>query len=170
MKVLRKIFAAGAVMMALAWTALPAARAAEKDIVDTAIAAGQFKTLVKLVQEAGLVDALRGEGPFTVFAPTDQAFAKLPKAQVDALLSDKEALKQVLLYHVVSGKVTSDQVVKLKKAKTLQGAEVKISTARGKVRINNATVVKADIMCTNGVIHVIDTVILPPKQVQKKGY
>jgi uncharacterized surface protein with fasciclin (FAS1) repeats len=170
MKVLRKLVAAGAVTMALATLVMPAARAAEKDIVDTAIAAGQFNTLVKLVQEAGLVDALRGEGPFTVFAPTDQAFAKLPKAQVDALLKDKEALKQVLLYHVVSGKVTSDQVVKLKSAKTLQGAEVKISTARGKVRINKANVVKADIMCTNGVIHVIDTVILPPKQTQKKSY
>jgi uncharacterized surface protein with fasciclin (FAS1) repeats len=170
MKVLRKLVAAGAVTMALATLVMPAARAAEKDIVDTAIAAGQFNTLVKLVQEAGLVDALRGEGPFTVFAPTDQAFAKLPKAQVDALLKDKEALRQVLLYHVVSGKVTSDQVVKLKTAKTLQGAEVKISTARGKVRINKANVVKADIMCTNGVIHVIDSVILPPKQAQKKGY
>jgi hypothetical protein len=98
---------------------------AEKDIVDTAIAAGQFKTLVKLVQEADLVDALRGEGPFTVFAPTDEAFAKLPKKQVDALLKDKEALRQVLLYHVVQGKVMSSDVVKLRTAKTLQGQNIR---------------------------------------------
>ncbi|MGC8785350.1 MAG: fasciclin domain-containing protein [Armatimonadota bacterium] len=144
-----------------------AARAAEKDIVDTAIAAGNFKTLVKLVQEAGLVDALRENGPFTVFAPTDQAFAKLPKAQVEALLKDKEALRQVLLYHVVSGKVTSDQVAHLKSAKTLQGSDIRINASKGKVKINQASVVKADIECSNGVIHVIDRVILPPKQSKK---
>lgn len=136
---------------------------AQKDIVDTAVGAGQFKTLVKLVQEADLVDALRGEGPFTVFAPTDAAFSKLPKAQVEALLKDKEALRQVLLYHVVPGKVMSKDVVKLKSAKTLQGAEVKIRVQNKTVRINDARVVKADIECTNGVIHVIDKVILPPK-------
>ncbi|MFN4032391.1 MAG: fasciclin domain-containing protein [Fimbriimonadales bacterium] len=139
-------------------------RAERKDIVDTAIAAGQFKTLVKLVQEADLVDALRGEGPFTVFAPTDAAFAKLPKAQVDALLKDKEALKQVLLYHVVSGKVMSKDVVKLRSAKTLQGQNVNIRVQNKVVRINDARVVRADIECSNGVIHVIDKVILPPNR------
>ncbi len=139
-------------------------RAERKDIVDTAVAAGQFKTLVKLVQEADLVDALRGEGPFTVFAPTDAAFAKLPKAQVDALLKDKEALKQVLLYHVVSGKVMSKDVVKLRSAKTLQGQNVNIRVQNKVVRINDARVVRADIECSNGVIHVIDKVILPPNR------
>lgn len=134
----------------------------KKDIVDTAIGAGQFKTLVSLVQAAGLVDALRSEGPFTVFAPTDAAFAKVPKATLNALGKDKEALKQVLLYHVVSGKVTSGQVVKVNKAKTLQGSDVKVKVSGKNVMINNAKVVKADIECTNGVIHVIDTVILPP--------
>lgn len=171
MKFWRRLHLVGAVALAFGWLFTSTARAAEKDIVDTAIAAGNFKTLVKLVQEAGLVDALRGEGPFTVFAPTDQAFAKLPKAQVEALLRDKEALRQVLLYHVVSGRVTSDQVANLRSAKTLQGGEIRISTSGGKVRINRANVIKADIQCTNGVIHVIDTVILPPKQAPaKKSY
>lgn len=137
---------------------------AEKDIVDTAVGAGQFKTLVKLVQEAGLVDALRGEGPFTVFAPTDEAFAKLPKSQVDALLKDKEALRRVLLYHVVQGKVMSSDVVKLRTAKTLQGQNINIRVRNNTVQINDAKVVKADIVCSNGVIHVIDKVILPPNR------
>ncbi|MFN3689609.1 MAG: fasciclin domain-containing protein [Fimbriimonadales bacterium] len=137
---------------------------AEKDIVDTAIEAGQFKTLVKLVQEADLVEALRGKGPFTVFAPTDEAFAKLPKAQVDALLKDKEALRQVLLYHVVSGKVMSKDVVKMRSAKTLQGQKITIRVQGKTVRINDAKVVKADIECSNGVIHVLDKVILPPNR------
>lgn len=137
---------------------------AEKDIVDTAIAAGQFKTLVKLVQEAGLVDALRGKGPFTVFAPTDEAFAKLPKSQVEALLKDKEALRRVLLYHVVSGKVMASDVTKLRSAKTLQGQNIRIRVRNNTVNINDAKVVKADIVCTNGVIHVIDKVILPPNR------
>lgn len=158
---------AGMVVLAVASVFTTGARAQQRDIVDTAIAAGSFNTLVQLVQEAGLVAALRGKGPFTVFAPTDQAFAKLPKATVDALLQDKEALKQVLLYHVVSGKVMSKDAAKLKKAKTLQGSEIKIKAARNKVQINNANVVKADIECSNGVIHVIDTVILPPKQTKK---
>ena len=137
---------------------------AEKDIVDTAVGAGQFKTLVKLVQEADLVDALRGEGPFTVFAPTDEAFAKLPKKQVDALLKDKEALRRVLLYHVVQGKVMSSDVVKLRTAKTLQGQNINIRVRNNVVRINDAKVIKADIVCSNGVIHVIDKVILPPNR------
>jgi len=137
---------------------------AEKDIVDTAVGAGQFKTLVKLVQEADLVDALRGEGPFTVFAPTDEAFAKLPKSQVDALLKDKEALRRVLLYHVVQGKVMASDVTKMRSAKTLQGQNINIRVRNNVVRINDAKVVKADIVCSNGVIHVIDKVILPPNR------
>jgi uncharacterized surface protein with fasciclin (FAS1) repeats len=152
---------------ALAWAFIgysAMSQKAEKDIVDTAISAGQFKTLVKLVQEAELVDALRGEGPFTVFAPTDEAFAKLPKSQVDALLKDKQALRQVLLYHVVQGKVMSSDVVKIRSAKTLQGQDIRIRVRNNTVRINGAKVVKADIVCTNGVIHVIDKVILPPNR------
>ena len=137
---------------------------AEKDIVDTAVGAGQFNTLVKLVQEADLVDALRGEGPFTVFAPTDEAFAKLPKSQVDALLKDKEALRRVLLYHVVQGKVMASDVTKMRSAKTLQGQNINIRVRNNVVRINDAKVIKADIVCTNGVIHVIDKVILPPNR------
>lgn len=130
------------------------------DIVDTAVKAGSFNTLVAAVKAAGLVDTLKGEGPFTVFAPTDEAFAKLPADALKALLADKQALRKVLLYHVVSGKVTADQVVKMTSAPTAQGSNVMIDASNG-VKINNATVVKADIMTSNGVIHVIDTVLLP---------
>ncbi|MFX0096500.1 MAG: fasciclin domain-containing protein [Candidatus Hodarchaeota archaeon] len=131
-----------------------------KNIVETAIEAGNFKTLVKAVQTAGLVETLSKEGPFTVFAPTDAAFAKLPEGTIETLLKDKERLKAVLTYHVVAGKVMSKDVMGLKSAKTLQGQEVSIDTTKG-VKINEATVVKTDIETTNGVIHVIDTVILP---------
>jgi uncharacterized surface protein with fasciclin (FAS1) repeats len=136
--------------------------AAEKDIVDTAVGAGQFKTLVTAVKEADLVDTLKGKGPFTVFAPNDEAFAKVPKEKLEALLKDKKALKDVLTYHVVSGKVTAADVVRLTSAKTVQGQPVTIAVKDGKVMINGAHVVKADIICGNGVIHVIDSVILPP--------
>jgi uncharacterized surface protein with fasciclin (FAS1) repeats len=138
--------------------------AAPADIVDTAVAAGSFKTLVAAVQAAGLVDALKGEGPLTVFAPTDEAFAALPAGTVEELLKpeNKAKLAAILTYHVVAGKVTAADVVKLESATTLQGQDVKIAVKDGKVMINNATVVKADIMTSNGVIHVIDTVILPP--------
>jgi len=139
---------------------LTAASAADKDIVDTAIAAGSFTTLVKAVQEAGLVDTLKSAGPFTVFAPTDEAFAKLPPGALDGLLKDKDKLKAVLTYHVVSGKVMSSQV-KTMKVKTVQGSQAKIKVADGKVMIDKATVIKPDIEATNGVIHVIDTVIMP---------
>jgi len=140
--------------------------APKADIVDTAVAAGSFKTLVAAVQAAGLVDALKGDGPLTVFAPTDEAFAALPAGTVEELLKpeNKEKLVAVLTYHVVAGKVTAADVVKLESAKTLQGQEVKIAVVDGKVTINNATVVTADIMTSNGVIHVIDTVILPPAE------
>jgi uncharacterized surface protein with fasciclin (FAS1) repeats len=135
---------------------------ATKDIVDTAVAAGQFKTLVAAVKAADLVETLKGEGPFTVFAPTDEAFAKIPKEKLDELLKDKKALAAILTYHVVPGKVMAADVVKLDSAKTAQGKMVAIATKDGKVTINGATVIKADIVCKNGVIHVIDTVIMPP--------
>jgi len=139
-----------------------APKAAEpKDIVDTAVAAGSFKTLVAAIQAAGLVDTLKGEGPFTVFAPTDAAFAKLPKGTVEGLLKDKAALTKILTYHVVAGKVMASQVVKLDQAKTLEGQSLKISTKAGEVRVGSALVTQADIETRNGVIHVIDTVLLP---------
>ncbi|MDX2042582.1 MAG: fasciclin domain-containing protein [Acidobacteriota bacterium] len=136
---------------------------ADKDIVDTAVGAGSFNTLVTAVKEAGLVETLKGNGPFTVFAPTDEAFAKIPKATLEGLLKDKEALKKVLLYHVVAGKVMAADVVKIKAAKTVQGSSAKVTVKDGKVMIDNANVIKTDIGCTNGVIHVIDTVIMPKK-------
>ena len=131
-----------------------------KNIVETAVAAGSFKTLVTAVQVAGLVDTLSGAGPFTVFAPTDEAFAKIPKETLDAVLADKAKLTAILTYHVVAGKVMASDVMGLTSAKTVQGGEVKINTING-VMINNAKVVKADIECTNGVIHVIDSVLMP---------
>lgn len=134
------------------------------DIVDTAVAAGKFKTLVTAVKAAELVETLKGKGPFTVFAPTDEAFAKVPKETLEALLKDKKALAGVLTYHVVSGKVLAADVVKLESAKTVQGQEVKIVTKDGKVTINGANVIKTDIICENGVIHIIDAVILPPSK------
>jgi len=141
----------------------PTAKAAPAmDIVETAVAAGSFKTLAAALQAAGLVDALKGDGPFTVFAPTDEAFAKLPAGTVEALLQDKAKLTAILTYHVVAGAVPASEVVKLTSATTLNGADVKIAATGGKVMVNNAQVVKADIKATNGIIHVIDTVILPP--------
>ena len=141
--------------------AAPAVRAQEKDIVDTAVAAGSFTTLVAAVKAAGLVDTLKSAGPFTVFAPTDDAFKKLPAGTVEKLLADPEALKKILLYHVVSGKVMAADVMKMKTAKTVNGANIRIKT-QGGVMVNNAKVAKTDIVCSNGVIHVIDTVIMPP--------
>lgn len=131
-----------------------------KDIVDTAVAAGNFKTLATALGAAGLVDTLKGKGPFTVFAPTDEAFAKIPKADLDALLKDKAKLTAVLTYHVVSGKVMAADV-KAGQVKTVQGSNITVSTGYGAVSINNAKVVKTDIVADNGVIHVIDTVIMP---------
>ncbi|MEB8432935.1 fasciclin domain-containing protein [Cocleimonas sp. KMM 6892] len=136
------------------------AHSPKADIVDTAVKAGSFNTLVTAVKAAGLVDTLKGKGPFTVFAPTDEAFAKIPADVLNGLLADKEALRKVLLYHVVAGKVTADQVVKVKSAATVQGSDVMVDASNG-VMINNAKVVKADIMTSNGVIHVIDTVLMP---------
>lgn len=133
--------------------------ASEKDIVDTAVAAGNFKTLVTAVQAAGLVDTLKGKGPFTVFAPTDEAFAKIPKADLDALLKDKEKLSAVLTYHVVSGQVLAKDV-KAGEVATVQGTTLNITTAGG-VKVDGAKVVGTDVMASNGVIHVVDTVLLP---------
>lgn len=130
------------------------------DIVDTAVSAGQFKTLVKAVQEAGLVDTLKGTGPFTVFAPTDAAFAKLPAGTLEALLKDKSKLQQVLTYHVVAGEVMASDV-KPGDVKTVQGQSLKVTTAGGKVMVDNAQVTKTDITASNGVIHIIDSVVLP---------
>jgi uncharacterized surface protein with fasciclin (FAS1) repeats len=135
--------------------------ASAADIVDTAISAGNFTTLVTAVKAAGLAGTLKGAGPFTVFAPTDEAFAKLPPGTVDALLKDPEKLKSILLYHVVPGKVLAAQVVKMKSARTVEGSPVKIHVSGGKVMVNNANVIKTDIVCDNGVIHVIDTVLMP---------
>ena len=136
------------------------------DIVDTAVSAGNFKTLVGAVQAAGLVETLKSPGPFTVFAPTDDAFAKLPKGTVDNLLKDIARLKSILTYHLVAGKITSLEVVKLKNAKTVEGENVKIdaSTWHGHSmpKINDAQIIKIDIMTDNGVIHVIDKVLMPP--------
>ena len=144
-------------------TSLPAHAVEKADIVDTAVKAGSFKTLVAAVKAAGLVETLKGKGPFTVFAPTDEAFAKLPKGTVEELLKpeNKDKLVAVLTYHVVPGNVMAADVVKLKSAKTVQGQEVTIAVANGSVSVDNAKVVKTDIACSNGVIHVIDSVILP---------
>jgi uncharacterized surface protein with fasciclin (FAS1) repeats len=133
----------------------------KKDIIETAVAAGNFKTLATALTEAGLIETLKGSGPFTVFAPTDEAFAKIPKADLDALLKDKKKLTAVLTYHVVSGKVMAADAAKLTSAKTVNGAELKIAASGGSVKIDNANVSKADIECSNGVIHVIDAVIMP---------
>jgi uncharacterized surface protein with fasciclin (FAS1) repeats len=141
-----------------------ALNADRKDIVDTAVGAGSFKTLVAAVQAAGLVETLKGAGPFTVFAPTDEAFAKLPAGTVESLLKpeNKEKLVAVLTYHVVPGKVMAADVVKLTEAPTVQGSKAKVKVVDGTVMIDNAKVVKTDIETSNGVIHVIDAVILPP--------
>ncbi|MFM9428892.1 putative surface protein with fasciclin (FAS1) repeats [Variovorax sp. GrIS 2.14] len=145
--------------LAAAVIALASLSAQAADIVDTAVAAGNFKTLVTALKAAGLVDTLKGPGPFTVFAPTDEAFAKIPKADLDKLLANKAKLKSVLTYHVVSGKVMSTDI-KPGKVKSVQGAQLTISTAGG-VMVDKAKVVTADVAADNGVIHVIDTVLMP---------
>ncbi len=153
-----------ALILSVLVSALPAAASsAQKDIVDTAVAAGTFNTLVTALQAAGLTDTLKGKGPFTVFAPTDEAFSKLPAGTVESLLrpENKDKLKAILLYHVVSGDVTAAQVVKLSSAKTINGQDLKLTVYDGTVMVNDAKVVKADVLASNGVIHVIDTVLLP---------
>ena len=140
--------------------AVAASPAFAKDIVQTAVDNGNFSTLATALQKAGLVDTLKGSGPFTVFAPTDAAFAKIPKDQLDALLADKDKLTKVLTYHVVPGRVMAADV-KPGEVKTVQGSAVTISTYGGKVKVNDATVTATDVRADTGVIHVIDTVILP---------
>ncbi|MEO7192382.1 MAG: fasciclin domain-containing protein [Vicinamibacterales bacterium] len=149
-----------ALTLALAGTA----QAQGKDIVDTAVAAGSFKTLAAALQAAGLVTTLKGAGPFTVFAPTDEAFAKLPAGTVEDLLKpeNKQKLTRILTYHVVSGKVMAGDVVKMQSAKALSGDTIAVVTSNGAVKVNQANVVKTDIAASNGVIHVIDAVMLPP--------
>lgn len=147
-------------IIAIAASALFSTGAFAKDIVDTAVSAGQFNTLATALKAAGLIDTLKGKGPFTVFAPTDAAFAKIPKADLDALLKDKEKLTAVLTYHVVAGKVMAKDV-KPGAVTTVQGDTFMVKANGGKVMVDNATVVKTDIVADNGVIHVIDTVILP---------
>jgi uncharacterized surface protein with fasciclin (FAS1) repeats len=149
-------------VVAVAPVAAAPAYQAEADIVDIAVADGRFTTLVTAVQAAGLVDTLKGEGPFTVFAPTDDAFGKLPEGTIDALLNDIPTLTDILLYHVVPGKVMAADVVDLSSATTALGKDVSIKVEGGNVMINDAQVVITDIEASNGVIHVIDTVILPP--------
>jgi uncharacterized surface protein with fasciclin (FAS1) repeats len=157
---MKTLVVAFAALVSLSVAAAGQAQTASKDIVDTAVAAGSFKTLAKALEAAGLIATLKGNGPFTVFAPTDEAFAKIPAAQLDALLKDKAKLTAVLTYHVVPGKVMAADVVKLTTAKTVQGGSLSINSATG-VKVDGATVVKADVGASNGVIHVIDTVMLP---------
>ena len=152
-----------ALVLSLSIGALARPKTASQDIVDTAVAAGSFKTLAAALQAAGLVDTLKGKGPFTVFAPTDEAFAKLPAGTVEDLLKpeNKEKLVAILTYHVVPGQVLAGQVTKMNSAKTINGQSLTISANNGTVMVDNAKVVKTDILCSNGVIHVIDSVVLP---------
>ena len=147
-------------------TAASPVRAQQKDIVDTAVAAGSFKTLAAALQAAGLIETLKGKGPFTVFAPTDAAFAKLPAGTVESLLlpENREKLRRILTYHVVSGAVKSDSVVTMTSAKAVSGDTITIKTMAGKVMVDNAHVTTTDIITSNGVIHVIDSVIIPAEK------
>lgn len=153
-----------AALFSMAALAMPA-HAAEKDIVDTAIGAGQFKTLAAALDAAGLVSTLKGDGPFTVFAPTDNAFAKLPAGTLESLLKpeNKQKLVDVLTYHVVPSKVMAADVTKLDEAKTVNGKLIDIQAEGGSVKVNDADVIATDIDATNGVIHVIDKVLMPPQ-------
>lgn len=149
------------ILPTIALLAIAALGASAADIVDTAVSAGNFKTLVAAVKAAGLVETLKGPGPFTVFAPTDEAFAKLPAGTVKSLLKDPVALKKILTYHVVAGKVMAAEVVKMEAAPTVEGDSAKVTVKDGEVMIDNAKVLKTDIECDNGVIHVLDTVLMP---------
>ena len=152
------------IMLVTVGLSVAGAQPASKDIVDTAVANGSFKTLAAALKAAGLVETLKGAGPFTVFAPTDAAFAKLPAGTVETLLKpeNKEKLRQVLTYHVVAGKVGSSDVTRMTSAKAVSGDSVTIDAKSGSVMINDAKVVTADVAASNGVIHVIDTVLMPP--------
>ena len=159
-KINRNIALALIGVLAISAPVLAGSYGKKADIVDTAVAAGSFDTLVAAVQAAGLVDTLKGDGPFTVFAPTDEAFAKLPEGTVEALLADPEKLAQSLTYHVVPGKLMAADVVSSDSLKTAQGGTLKVDTSNG-ARIGNAAIIQTDIATSNGVIHVIDTVLLP---------
>ena len=160
-----KTFAVGTLAAVVMTVAVSGAvvRAETRDVVETAVAAGSFKTLAKALDAAGLVTTLKGSGPFTVFAPTDEAFAKLPAGTLETLLKpeNKERLQRILTYHVVSGKVMASDVVKLQSAKAVSGDTIMVKVRNGMVHVDNATVTKADVTASNGVIHVIDSVILP---------
>ena len=163
---LKKTFAfatVAAVVLTVAASGTTAVRAETRDVVDTAIAAGSFKTLAKALDAAGLVTTLKGVGPFTVFAPTDEAFAKLPDGTLETLLKpeNKEKLRRILTYHVVAGKVVASDVVKLQSAKAVSGDTITVKVEDGVVHVDNAIVTSADVLASNGVIHVIDSVILP---------
>ena len=151
----------GAAALIALLVSAPARAQGTKDIVEVAVAAGSFKTLVAAVQAAGLVDVLKRPGPLTVLAPTDEAFAKIPKADLDALMKDKVKLAAVLQYHVLAGNVSAADLKMMKDFGTVQGQRIQISSAGPMLKINNATVVKSDVSASNGVIHVIDTVLLP---------
>ena len=148
----------------------PVPSVTDEDIVEVAAQAGTFETLIAAAKAAGLVETLKGDGPLTVFAPTDEAFEALPEGTVPALLEDEEKLRAVLTYHVVAGKVTAEQVVKLDRAETVNGQSVRIRVDDGTVRVNDAKVVKADVMASNGVIHVIDKVLIPGSKEKSAGY
>ena len=160
-----KLFAAAVLSMVFVFGTAVRSADEEKDIVDTAVGAKMFTTLVTAVKEAGLVETLKGKGPYTVFAPTDEAFKKLGEETIKKVLADKELLKKILLAHVVEGSVMAEDVVKLdgKEVKTIQGTKFMVSTKDG-VKLGEAKVVKTDIKCSNGVIHVIDTVLMPAKE------
>ena len=168
MKVTKKMFCLALVLCCLMVTAT-VTYAQEKDIVDTAVGAGSFNTLVAAVKAAGLVDTLKGPGPFTVFAPTDDAFKKLPPGTVEDLLKpeNKAKLTAILTYHVVPGKKMAAEVVKMKSLKSVQGSPIKVTVKGDKVMAAKATVVKTDVMASNGVIHVIDAVMMPPAKKKK---
>jgi uncharacterized surface protein with fasciclin (FAS1) repeats len=161
MRQIRRFLLTAVIALAALVPLASAQTTSKANIVQTAVAAGQFKTLVALVKEAGLAGTLQGKGPFTVFAPTDAAFAKVPKATLAALKHDRAKLRAVLLYHVLKGKVTAAKVVKLRSVKTLNGQSLKIRVSHGKVTIGGARIVKTDIAASNGVIHVIDRVLIP---------
>jgi uncharacterized surface protein with fasciclin (FAS1) repeats len=157
------LLAVAALAVAASAPAGAEATSQQKNLVQTAVAAGQFKTLAMLVTKAGLARTLAQKGPYTVFAPTDAAFARVPKATLNALLADKAKLRAVLLYHVVAGKVTSAKVADLSSAKTANGQSVRVRIKGKSVFVNNAKVTKADVMASNGVIHVVNRVLIPPR-------
>jgi uncharacterized surface protein with fasciclin (FAS1) repeats len=167
MRIARSLVAATFALLAANAAPSPAAAQAAGDIVEVAQANGSFQTLLAAAGAAGLVETLKGPGPFTVFAPTDAAFRKLPAGAVDALLANPERLRAVLLYHVVPGRVTAARVTGLTSANTVNGAAVRVRARNGTVMIDNATVTQADVAASNGVIHVIDTVLMPPMPTRK---